>query len=156
MVTCNETYEDIMPPVKKYEYMEHTADARFRAYGDSPAEAFANAAEAMFNVMADTSGIECKKNVAVEVNSDDPEMLLVDWLSELLYHFEVDSVIFGTFTIHKITTSATGCHLSATACGEPTDPGKHSFQTEVKAVTYNHLLFEETDGGVMVQVTVDT
>ncbi len=36
---------------KKYEFLYHIADAKFRAYGSTMEEAFENAALAMFNVM---------------------------------------------------------------------------------------------------------
>lgn len=123
----------------KYEYMEHTADARFRAYGENLEKAFENAAEAMFNVMIDTSGIPCRICVPIEVEADDPEMLLVEWLSELLYVFEVDSIIFSSFSVIRITRPDEIYSLTATACGESIDLNKHEFETEVKAVTYNNL-----------------
>ena len=39
--------------MKKYEYLEHTADTKFRAYGETMEETFTNAALAMMNVMVD-------------------------------------------------------------------------------------------------------
>ena len=39
---------------KQYEYLEHTADVKFLAYGKTLEEVFENAALAMFNVMIDT------------------------------------------------------------------------------------------------------
>ena len=47
--------------MKKYEFLEHTADAKFRAYGKSHEEAFSNAAQAMISVMADPAKIEPKE-----------------------------------------------------------------------------------------------
>ena len=44
----------------RFEYLDHTADVKFRAYGDSLEKAFGNAALAMFNVMVDTSGVKGK------------------------------------------------------------------------------------------------
>ena len=41
----------------KYKFFEHTADAKFQAYGKSVEEAFSNAALAMFSVITDTSKI---------------------------------------------------------------------------------------------------
>ena len=42
---------------KQYEYLEHTADVKFLAYGKTLEEVFENAALAMFNVMIDTGKI---------------------------------------------------------------------------------------------------
>lgn len=141
---------------EKYEYLEHTADARFRAYGGSIEEAFENAAEAMFNVMIDTSDVPCRTSVPIEVEADDLDMLVVEWLSELLYHFEVDFIVFSKFAVTGISNSDGVYSLSATACGESIDLDKHAFETEVKAVTYNNLSVVQSDGKATVQVTVDT
>ena len=42
---------------KKYEYLEHTADIKFLAYGETVEEVFENAALAMFNVIIDTEKV---------------------------------------------------------------------------------------------------
>jgi len=142
--------------MKKYEYIEHTADARFKAFGATAEEAFANAAEAMFNVMIDTSGIEPQITEYIELQAPDMENLLVDWLSELLYLFEVNMVVFSSFEVFAIEKKGDEYLLSAKAEGEPLDPGKHVFDTEVKAVTYNDLGVQITSQGVTVRITVDT
>ncbi len=143
-------------PTKGYEYLEHTADAKFRAYGTTLEEAFQNAAVAMFNVMIDTGTISDEVSEKIELTSADLDGLLVDWLSELLYLFEVEQVVFGKFKIDCITEHDGGYSLSANAFGEPLDLTRHKFDTEVKAVTYNELKVEETMDGWVVQVVVDT
>ena len=143
-------------PTKGYEYLEHTADAKFRAYGTTLEEAFQNAAVAMFNVMIDTGTISDEVSEKIELTSADLDGLLVDWLSELLYLFEVEQVVFGKFKIDCITENNGEYSLSANAFGEPLDLTRHKFDTEVKAVTYNELKVEETMDGWVVQVVVDT
>ncbi|RNI13828.1 archease [Methanohalophilus sp. RSK] len=142
--------------MKKYEYIEHTADARFKAFGKTAEEAFANAAQAMFNVMIDTSGINPQITEYIELQAPDLENLLVDWLSELLYLFEVNMVVFSSFEVFAIEKEGDEYLLSAKAEGEPLDLKKHIFDTEVKAVTYNDLGVQITSQGVTVRITVDT
>ena len=84
---------------KKYEYLEHTADIKFQAYGDTLEEVFENAALAMFNVIIDTEKVSGETEREVLLTSPDLESLLVDWLSELLYLFEVDEVVFWKFQL---------------------------------------------------------
>ncbi|MGP8321746.1 MAG: archease [Methanosarcinaceae archaeon] len=141
---------------RNYEYLEHTADAKFRAYGTTIEEAFQNAAVAMFNVMIDTSIISDEVTEKIKLTSEDLEGLLVDWLSELLYLFEVEQIVFGKFKIDHITGHDNKYSISATAAGEPLNMTRHKFDTEVKAVTYNELKIEETTKGWSVQVVVDT
>ena len=143
-------------PSKGYEYLEHTADAKFRAYGMTLEEAFQNAAVAMFNVMINTGTITDEVSEKIELTSADLDELAVDWLSELLYLFEVERVVFGKFKIDGITEKDGNYSLSAIAYGEPLDLSRHNFDTEVKAVTYNSLKVEKMTDGWVVQIVVDT
>ena len=84
-------------------------------------------------------------------------MLLVDWLSELLYLFEVDEIIFSEFRIEKIVKTKEGFSLKGKASGVPIDLSRHKFDTQVKAVTFHDLEIEQDETGVFrVQVVVDT
>jgi SHS2 domain-containing protein len=145
-----------MPDDTRFEYLEHTADAKFRAYGRTIEEAFENAALAMFNVMIATDHVREVVSKKIEVTSADLEGLLVDWLSELLYLFDAEQVVFGKFAVERIKENNGEYSLSGSASGEPIDLSRHEFDTEVKAVTYNELNIEETPGGWEVQVVVDT
>ncbi len=141
----------------KYEYLYHIADAKFRAFGLTLEEAFGNAALALFNVMIDTSNLLASEEREIELTSPDIKMLLVDWLSELLYLFEVDEIIFCEFRIENIEKTGDGFSLKGKATGVPIDLSHHKFDTQVKAVTLHELEVEQVEtGGFMVQVVVDT
>ncbi len=84
-------------------------------------------------------------------------MLLVDWLSELLYLFEVDEIIFSEFRIDKIEKTGEDFSLKGKASGVPIDLSYHKFDTQVKAVTLHELEVEQDETGrFRVQVVVDT
>ncbi len=139
-----------------FEYLEHTADAKFRAYGKSLSQAFENAALAMLNVMVDTTSVNNSSSLEVELSSSDLEGLLFDWLSEILFLFEVEEMVFGDVEIKELDISDEECSLSATIYGEKIDHSLHVFDTEVKAATYNDMRIEKIDSLWMVQATVDT
>lgn len=142
---------------QKYEYLYHIADAKFRAYGSTLEEAYENAAIAMFNVMINTSGLGTSELRDIEVESNDIKGLLVEWLSELLYLFEVDEIIFSEFQIISIEKTNDGFSLKGKASGEPVDLSRHNFDTQVKAVTFHDLAVEsDKTGRFWVQVVVDT
>ncbi|MGB8217965.1 MAG: archease [Candidatus Methanoperedens sp.] len=142
---------------KKYEYLYHIADAKFRAYGATIEIAFENAALAMFNVMIDTSKVEAKELRKIEIRSPDIKMLLAEWLSELLYLFEVDEIVFCEFKIERIEKTGEEFSLTGKAWGEPIDLSRHSFDAQVKAVTLHELEVEQDERGAFrVQVVVDT
>ncbi len=141
---------------RDFEYLEHTADVRFRAYGKNLEKAFENAALAMLNVMVDTSSVSNISSIEVELSSPDLDSLLFDWLSEILFVFEVEEMVFGNVRINRLDVSDEECSLSATLYGETIDLSVHVFDTEVKAATYNDMRIEGTDEGWMIQATVDT
>ncbi|MDG6242798.1 MAG: archease [Methanolobus sp.] len=143
-------------PIKDFEYLDHTADAKFRAYGKSLAEAFENAALAMLNVMVDTGSVNTISSIEVELSSPDTESLLFDWLSEILFVFEVEEMVFGRVRVNELIVGDDECSLQATLFGEAIDLSVHVFDTEVKAATYNDMKIENVDGGWMLQATVDT
>ena len=140
---------------KKYEYLEHTADVKFLAYGNTLEEVFENAALAMFNVIIDTEKVSGETAIDVFLKSPDLESLLVDWLSELLYLFEVDEIVFWKFRVEEIRKEEGEYSIKSLASGEKYYPGSHPFETEIKAVTYNQLELEKTADGWKAQVVVD-
>jgi SHS2 domain-containing protein len=145
-----------MPPQpEQYEYLEHTADAKFRAYGKTLEEVFENAALAMFNVMIDTKKVLVETSLEISLESSELDTLLVDWLSELLFLFEVEETIFGEFRVGEIREEGGKYSLKALASGAKWDLEIHLFETEIKAVTYNQLELEKTPEGWAAQVVVD-
>ena len=140
---------------KQYEYLEHTADIKFLAYGRTLEELFENAALAMFNVMIDTGKVSGETAKEVFLKSSDLESLLVDWLSELLYLFEVDEIVFRKFQVKEIRDEGSEYSITARASGEKFYPESHPFETEIKAVTYNQLEIEKTANSWKAQVVVD-
>lgn len=140
---------------KQYEYLDHTADIKFQAYGKTREEAFENAALAMFNVIIDTEKVSGDTTREIFLKSPDLESLLVDWLSELLYLFEVDEIVFREFRVEKIEKEKGEYSITAQALGEKYYPESHPFETEIKAVTYNQLEITKTADGWKAQIVVD-
>ena len=122
----------------RYRVIDHTSDIGLEAEGDTLGEAFVHAAEGMFDILSDGSRVASRTSLPVAVDGTDPGELLVNYLGELLYLFEVHGVLFGEFTV-RITGSGERWELMGEALGEPMDPAKHNYPLEIKAVTY-HLL----------------
>jgi SHS2 domain-containing protein len=138
-----------------YEYLPHPADVRFRAVGHTLEQVFENAALAMFNVIINTGQIEPERSVDITLESQGLDNLLFDYLSELLYLFEVEEIIFGHFHVHSITHNNSNWKLEGQVMGESIDLTRHSFDTEVKAVTYHLLKVTKEDSGYSAHVIVD-
>ena len=136
---------------KKYEFIEHTADLGFKVYGASLEELFAHAAEAFFEAMVALEGVAEGTERSVEVEADALDDLMVSWLSELLYLFDAERLIFKSFQVKRIENN----RLEATIRGEVLDPARHEIKSGVKAVTYHQLYVKEKDGGWEAQVILD-
>ena len=138
------------------EYLDHPADVKFRVLGKTIEEAFEYAALAMFGAMIDTDTVQPITTLDINLDADDCEGLLYDFLSELLYLFEVEEIVFGRFRVERIKQRGDRYHIRAHATGEAIDLDKHRFDVGVKAVTFHDMMIERTDAGYVVQVVVDT
>lgn len=139
--------------MKNFEYLEHTADAEFIAYGRTIDEAFVNSALAMTNLMINPASVQPAVEKDVELTGDALDMLLYDWLSELIYIFEVDRLIFGKFEVH-VTEEGGAYRLKAKAMGESLDKHPDIF-LNIKAVTFHDLRFEKRNNIYEAQVLLD-
>jgi len=70
--------------VKRFQLIEHTADIGMVAYGRSLAEAFANAAYGLFSIIAELKPVKDIESRQFELNEDDTEALLFEWLNSLI------------------------------------------------------------------------
>jgi SHS2 domain-containing protein len=134
-----------------FELFDHTADVGIVARGGDLKDAFATAAYAVFNLIADPGMVSEETSLDVEVEAPDRESLLVSWINELLYQSDVEQMLFKRFEINEIDER----HLKAKVHGERIDPSRHGLKTQVKAATYHGLKIEEKGGMVEVRVILD-
>lgn len=135
-----------MPEKRNYKFLEHMADAYIAAYGRDLAEAFENAAAAMFEVMTDIEKINPKIEDYVEVEAVDEHALLYNWLEELLVKSEINGILYSKFEVSEVARMADGFRLKAKIWGERFNPKKHPQKVGVKAVTYHQMeIIKETD-----------
>lgn len=137
--------------MKKYELLEHTADLGIRVWGRTLPELFINAATGMCELIADVSDTIPRELVTVNINADDKDQLLRNWLSELLYYFNVKSMLLSEFKIYKIDDK----HIKSEARGESIDEDKHQLRHELKAVTFHRLHIEKKQGLLTTEIIFD-
>ena len=140
---------------KRYDFLEHTADAYIAAYGESLKEAFENAAMATFEVMTDLKKIEPKEEDTIEVEAQDEYALLYNWLEEFLIRFETKGKLYSSFKISSIEKTSSGFRLRAKAQGESYDPEKHPSKVGVKSVTYHQMEIAKQTKRVTVKFILD-
>lgn len=134
--------------MEKFSIIDHTADIGITAYGKSLEELFTNTAYGMFTLITDLKKIEPKIEEEISLTSFDLETLLVEFLNELLYIFEVKKIVFKEFLINSISEN----NLRAKCKGDIVEDSV--IFREIKAATY-HLLEIEQDKCYKTQVFFD-
>jgi protein archease len=129
-----------------YKYLEDigTADIAFEATGRDLPELFTSAADATMNVMIEN--LDTIEPRCIELKNDEIDMLLFDFLQELIYFKDADRLLLRVREI-RIDKGDGACSLKATTAGEPLDAGRHQQRADVKAVTLHDFRVEKTEGG---------
>ena len=144
--------------MRPFEIIDHTADVAIAAYGATREELFANAALGMFSIIGDVDKVTPREDREVRVRADDIESLLVMFLSELLYLFEVEHFMLHDAAVETVSDT-TGdepgrVEARATVRGEARSD-KHDLNTEIKAVTHHGLKIEKQNNTWQVTVLFD-
>ena len=134
-----------------FDIINHSADAGIIAYGEDIKQLFSNASLALFSLITDVQDIKEKLSHQVEVNSDNRDDLLVEWLNELIYLFDADYLLFNRFEFESLDDN----QLKANCYGEKFDPARHRIKIGVKAATYHMLKIAKDSKGYKAQVIFD-
>lgn len=136
------------PEPKRFEEVEHVADAALRVYGRAWDDLFVNAACGMFSLMADWEDGPPSTTQQISLEAIDGETLLVDWLSELLYLHEMEDAVYTSFEIIDISPARLRAIARGTRRWNP--------KTAIKAVTFNDLRIQKTPEGYTATIVFDT
>jgi len=139
-----------------FEFRDHTADVQVRSWGSSLEEAFSQTAYSlMATITPDLKKIIPKVERKIKIKAEDKEALLFDFLSEFLYIFDVDELVFSQIYVSKIEKLNDNYKLQATLKGEKFDLNKHEIGIEVKAITYSFLNIEEKHESTIIDIVFD-
>lgn len=139
--------------MKKYRFFQHTADAKFQAYGQTLEEAFQHAALAVASLMWNWERIDQKTEVPVQVDGRDLKQLLVNFLEEILYLLDTRSFLLSQVEDIAIRRKNSLYTLQAIFKGDEYSSG-YEISGDVKAITYNEMVIKEK-APCMVQVVAD-
>lgn len=131
------------------------ADAAFEAWGDTLESVFISCADALVGVMVDDiSFIEGKEEVELRLFNTELEMVLFDFLNELVYIKDAKRLLLRVQKV-EISEQGGGFELIGKASGEQINPAKHRLQADVKAVTLSRFSLVLEEHGWRAQVVVD-
>jgi SHS2 domain-containing protein len=140
-----------------YQFLEDigTADIAFEATGRDLPELFMAAAEATMNVMIDNlEAIEPREARQIELSNDNVEMLLFDFLQELIYFKDARRLLLRARTT-EIDQKDEEYVLKATVAGEQLDATRHQQRADVKAVTLHGFSVEKRGDAWAARVLLD-
>lgn len=129
--------------------LAHTADIGLLMSAPDGATLFAGAARAMFGLIYEQlAGPLTAASRQVTVQAPDPESLLIDWLNELLFLYEVDDLAYTEVTMARWGPT----QLEATVRGRrPTRPPV----LHIKAATYHQIRVRPVPTGWEAQLFFD-
>jgi len=140
-----------------YEILPTTADFAVKGWGKTLEELFSAIAYGMF---AGSCGCEISAEKArnegvaseIAVEGTDNESLLINFLSELIYLYNVEHKFYWAFELVIVRSEATNqSRLSGKAYGLPAE----QVSAELKAATYHNLKVVESKKGWQATVVFD-
>jgi SHS2 domain-containing protein len=137
-----------------YTFIDHTADVLFEAKAGNKEELFVQCALALEDTQVDLKKVEQKVTQEITGKNEKLDLLLFDFLDDLLFYKDAELLIFSKFDI-SITEKNNVYKLHCTAHGEKLDHAKHDPKVDVKAITMHLFEVKEIDGGWFAKVLVD-
>jgi len=141
----------------KYEFLDHTADAKIRSYGQNIEEAFVNAGLAVFSILKNPDEVKSIINKDINVESKEYSSLLYDFLEELLFLLDTEGFLLSKIIDLKIEKKQGKLNLSCKIAGD--NYKKYNISGNIKSITYNDMIinqdFAVKDKKVMLQFVVD-
>lgn len=131
------------------------ADIAFDAWAETLEGVFREAARATVQVMVEEpTAVLPAETVELSLDQDDAEMLLFDFLNELIFYKDARKLILLPAQL-LIEHSETGWRLQATLTGEEIDTARHRPNTDVKAVTMLRFSLSQNPAGWRATVVLD-
>jgi SHS2 domain-containing protein len=137
--------------MRKFKFIDHTADIGIEVYGESLSLLFQHAAEGLLHIITVPERIREKESRDISVTANGVEELLVNWLNELIYLFETDGLLFRRFEILDLGDY----FIQAVAFGEIFDEGHHPILRTIKATTYHQLHVTRGKAGWEARIIFD-
>lgn len=134
-----------------FEFFEHTADLGLRIRAADLDALYREAAEGLFAIIVEEVPADTpQETLRFRISGARLDLVLLDWLNELLYTFETRGLLMREFEV-----ASDDAGLTATARAQPIDTGRHRLLREVKAVTYHGLRVVRDGSGWLAEVIVD-
>jgi protein archease len=141
--------------VGRHEILEGmvVADCAIEVEGDNLDDLFATAASAVAELMVDPTTVPRTVEQSVTLTAPALDLLLYDWLSELIYLKDADQVVFPVASVR--VHEGVPCQLTARISGGVIDRERTELRADPKAVTLHQLTVEPSARGWRARVVID-
>ena len=134
-----------------YKILEHSADEKFHAEGDSKEEAFSEVVEAFAEIVGgDTRGMYTHK---IEVESENLEALLYDFLDELIFLQESETVVISHAENLELEEKRDSWRIEASILVDNITSDMSLL--DIKAPTYNEMKVDYQDKKWVLEAVLD-
>ena len=130
------------------------ADLAFEAEGDSVEELFCAATDALLETLADPLTVAATWEHKIEHVNGEPDELLFEWLSDLVYWKDAAGVVFHDVDL-SVSRKGTAWRLVALLRGAPVDQTTQTLRNDVKGVTKHLYEVKQQGAGWYARVVVD-
>ena len=128
------------------------ADIAYEATAPTLKGLFEECARGLTEVMVDSKTVRAGTRRNLRIKSADTERLLYDFLSELIFIKDVDSLLF---TKYNVSISKDGRSLTCSMAGEMIDREKHALRNDAKAVTMHLFGISRSGRGWKSTIVLD-
>jgi SHS2 domain-containing protein len=138
-----------------YRFVEHIAlaDCAIEIEGADLNDLFATAAAALAALMVDPATVPMEVERSVTLEAEERDLLLYDWLAELILRKDRDREIFPSAEVR--VDDGERCTLSARIRGGAIDAERMALRNDAKAVTLHAFALERRGDGWRAQVVID-
>lgn len=136
--------------MKKFEFLEHTADIKFQAFGKTLVEVFENSVLAVSEVLSKGKKIKPMKIKKSSIEGKDNENFLYNLIEEVIYLFDAEEFITAKA---KIKFDENVKSMKAEFWGD--DSKKYKDLDHIKSVTYNEMFIKKDKDKYTAQVVLD-
>jgi len=134
-----------------YEILDHPSDVGILARGMTREQALIEASRGLVSIMVNSHGVSTTEARDCRASGPDEVSQIVNWLNEILFFFDTESLVFTQFEIafwneREIVGEARGGFF---------DSSQHEFRTAVKAATFHQIQSHASPEGWEIRVFVD-
>jgi SHS2 domain-containing protein len=138
-----------------FRFFDHTADLAVELTAATAGALCEEALAAFTEILTERERIMERVERRFALAAPALDLLLVDWLGELLYAFEVEGLLFRRAEAEVREEADGGVRLAAVAWGEPRDEARHPLKVLIKGITYHGLEVTADADGLRARVIFD-